>query len=89
MDLGMLLKFASLVACVDSELHRNKVSIVFRSRKTSTVLLTHRLICLVKNGSSSILRRSLFLSHFAESRKVLWEFEFNCSGRVEDGQPPE
>lgn len=30
MDLRMLLKFASLVAWVDVELHRNKVSFVFR-----------------------------------------------------------
>lgn len=37
MDLGMLLKFASLVAWVDFELQRNKVSFVCRWWKDFTV----------------------------------------------------
>jgi len=54
-DLGMLWKSASSVAWVDFELHRNQVNFVFRWRKDFTVWSARRLVCLVKNASSSIL----------------------------------
>lgn len=61
--LGMLLKFASLVARVDFELQRKKVSFVCRWWKGFTVWSTLRLVHLVKNVRSSYLQRYLFLSH--------------------------
>lgn len=76
MDLGMLLKFASLVAWVAFELENNKVSFVFRWWKDFTVWSTLRLVHLVKTVRSSHLQGYLFLSHLQNQGKFCGKFNF-------------